>query len=202
MSFDPNDWFFKTTYFSTEADAADFAKWTAMLPKRSELTPYHCGAPNVNKFRLFLNLVHPVHLLEIGFNLGHSSMLWLNLGVERVTSVDVRENDPLLRAGVAAVREQFGSRIEFKFRRELTDEFLAGCRPAAIFIDGGHMREDVAADIELGQRLGVRHFFFDDFDLHHGPGVQPAIIEKRLMPQAIFANMAYCVPLDGWEKRE
>jgi hypothetical protein len=32
--------------------------------------------------------------------------------------------------------------------------------------------------------------------------VQPAIIEKRLMPQAIFANMAYCVPLDGWEKRE
>jgi hypothetical protein len=201
MSFDPNDWFFQSSYLCSAGDAELFAKWTASLPKRTEDIPYHCGPDAVSKLAAALKLTEAKSVLEVGFNLGHSSMIWLNLGVERLTSLDVSEHPKVTEA--ANVVAQQAHQMDRKFTFSYNDTELSLPKGAfdLIFIDGDHGYEAVCRDVELGLSLNIPWFLFDDFDPHHGPGVQPAIAHYKLKLVALFPNVALCVPSDGLAKR-
>jgi hypothetical protein len=196
---DPANFFFKSTYASTAEDDALFRQWTAALPERDASLPYHCGSPVVNKIRMVLAITGAKSVLEIGFNLGHTAMVWLNMGVERLVSVDISEHAKVAQ-GAAIVAAAFPDR--FTFIRADSKKLMLGPDYELLFIDGGHTLDDVSADIALGKRLGVKWFFLDDFDEWHSRnGTQPAIAHHQLQPVALFPNMILCVDGDGWEKR-
>lgn len=202
MSFDPHDHFFKASYWCTEEDDRLFREWTATLPKRPDDMPYHCGPDAVNKFRIALKLTGAKSVIEIGFNLGHSAMLWLGLGVKTLVSIETSTH-PLIFEAAKTVRITAGELGRFVLlnRQQPNWVDLMGEGADLIFIDGAHDLESVSADIELGRRIECPFFLFDDFDRHHGPGVQDAIARHELMLLALFPNMALCCESTGWEKR-
>lgn len=201
--FDPKDernHFFVSTYRSTNDDDALFRKWTAALPVRDDSIPFHCGSPVVNKIRMMLAITQAKSVLEIGFNLGHTAMVWLNLGVERLVSVDISEH-PKVAQGAAEVATTFPDRFTFIRADSKKLTFPTGVQFDCLFVDGAHDLASVSNDIGIGKRLGVRWFFADDYDIWHGAGTQPAVAHHNLQPVALFPNMLLCVNGDGWEKR-
>jgi len=122
------------------------------------------------------------NVLEIGFNLGHSAYMMLDLGhASRVTSIDIRETDDMVKC-VQQIKEEFSNRFSF-FHGDSNnhDHWLHLLRSDVFqtgFIDGSHDRSSVQEDIRLCKRLGCDHFIFDDMHEKTGPGVIPAIIEE------------------------
>lgn len=190
----PGDHFYESRVLSTKEDAELFAYWTGFLPKRTPEMPYHSGPSTLHRLELVTRLLQPATVVEIGFNLGHSAVMFLELGAKHVTSIEISEHPKVLEAAMR-VGEKYGNE-RFSFHQ---DRKFIPC-PDLLFIDGSHEQADVEADIDFGLRLGVERFLLDDYDLHHGPGVIAAVKSRGLIPLALFGQLAYCVPSDGYEK--
>lgn len=196
----PTKYYLDSLYRCTKADHDLFRRWTDFLSRRDgdENIPYHSGAHNLQRFRMAYELLRPRSILEIGFNLGHSSVMWLELGVKKVHSMDIAKTEKAM-ASAAAIDMRYPNRFSISWENtrlaELKGEFDLG------FIDGSHEREWVCTDIGFCLRHGIRQFFMDDYDSHHGPGVVEAVAEWGLVPRAIFGTMAWCSIPDGFEQR-
>lgn len=186
----PSKYWEDALFECSSEDHRFFNEWTAHLPVREETTPYHSGPHSIKSLRAACLIVRPEKVLEIGFCLGHSASMFLNLGVEKVVSTD---NSDRIQTMVAVEKmiTQFGSRFQFWPRSQ--SHFING-QFDMIFIDGGHDFEDVNEDINFAKVHEIPYLLFDDFFPKWGPGTQPAIAAHKLVPIALLGNMCLCVP--------
>jgi len=184
-------------YRCTKADWDLFKSATDFLPRRTD-EPYHSGPHNLQRFRMVYELVRPKTVLEIGFNLGHSAVMWLMLGAKYVASIEVRD-DAKVRKAAAAIITRYPERHMLYFG---SDEATFNIGEFdLIFIDGSHDKEFVMRDINHALELRCPYILMDDYDWHHGPGVVQAVEECGLIPVAIFGTMALCRPPTQFTKR-
>lgn len=160
--------------------------------------PFGCGPHGVKWLREVCEIVKPVSILEIGFNLGFSASLWLSLTSAKLTSVEISDKpETMFSAGV--IKERFGDRFRFiQADSSKALPILGSLRFDLIFIDGGHLEPDVQADINLARALGIPNVCFDDWIPQYGPGVQPAIAKSNLEIVKILGNIA----LTKWKERK
>ena len=194
----PTRYYLDTLYRCTKADWDLFQRWTDFLPRRSDGEPYHSGPHNLHRFRMVYEMLRPKHVLEVGFNLGHSAVIWLELGVNQVTSIQNTCGAKQVQA-CKAIGERYGGEHRFLHTDSLnvlkdptTYQFIAGIRFDLAFIDGSHERDWVKRDINLATALEIPYLLMDDYDGHHGPGVVEAVEDKGLVPLAIFGTMCLC----------
>lgn len=195
----PSPYYYDSLYRHTKADADLFKRWTDFLPRRKPDEPYHSGPHSIKYFRQVFELIRPKGILEIGFNLGHSTVIWLELGVQKVWSVEIRDDDRVSEA-VSAINARYPQRFGFDIREPGKCLGIFGS-PELIFIDGSHECEDVKADIGTGIANRIPYFLMDDYDSHHGPGVVAAVGETGLIPLGMFGTMLLCVPPDRYTQR-
>lgn len=178
----------------SDADAKKFLNWTGFLPKRTWITPFHSGPHSIRNLEMaFLLAGNPGLILEIGFCLGHSSAMWLEIGASHVTSIDNSMRDQTVE-GVRLMREKYKHRFDFISG---STDFLTPPIEAKFdlaFIDGGHGVEDVDRDTKFCLDLGIPFLLFDDWFTHWSEGTQPAVEKYNLVPLAILGSMALCVP--------
>ena len=60
--------------------------------------PFSCGAHSVRCLREIVEIVNPGGILEIGFNIGRSASLWLNLSAGYLVSTDISRRPETLQA--------------------------------------------------------------------------------------------------------
>ncbi len=137
--------------------------------------PYGLGPHSVRCLREIVDIVKPKHIFEIGFNMGWSSALWLNLGNDiKLISCDISDKEETL-LGAKILAEKFFPRFMYLARNsEAIDSILSEHQYGLIFIDGGHLINDVVADIEFSLKYKIPHIAFDDFLPQFGQ-VQDAI---------------------------
>lgn len=182
----PTEWQEEACFIHDPADDALFDKWTAGLPQRTETTPYHSQAHCIRPMRMAFDIVKPTSILEIGFCLGHSACIWINLGAS-VVSVD-NSNRVETQMAIRIMTRRFANKFAFATRDSMVVPDI-GFDMA--FIDGDHSKEGVEADIELCRSLGIRRVLFDDWLPRWGQ-TQEAVAAKRIVPLAIFGNFALC----------
>lgn len=177
--------------YASEEDWAFYKEIADQLPsmagkngdgkdKFGEYIPYHSGPHILQHFRSVIRIVNPKSILEIGFNMGHSSAMWLSLCDAIVTSCDISMKDETLD-GVKILREKYPDRF-FYFNRDrpFFSAEVKGHECDLIFIDGGHEEPDVTNDIQLAKDLGIPYLLFDDIYSRFGPGVLPSIDKFNL----------------------
>jgi hypothetical protein len=149
------------------------------IDSNGEPMPYGIGPHSVRCLRRIVEIVKPKRILEIGFNVGISSSVWLNLCDASVVSVDISDRKETLTAA-----EILDARHPGRFKFICSDSAVVGERINydfdLIFIDGGHLEHHVMADIDLAFALGIPYLAFDDYLPQFGPGVQPAIEKHGL----------------------
>ncbi len=185
----PSPYYYQSLYRCTKADWDAYRRWTDFLPRRTT-EPYHSGPHSVRCLRAAYEMVCPGRVLEIGFNLGHSSVIWLELGVARVVSVEVRDDKKVRDAG-ELIAARYPNRFELTIK-EPGVVLIPLVRYDLTFIDGSHERKDVCEDIWRAVMLDIPWLLLDDYDTGHGPGVVEAVRECGLIPVAIFGTMALC----------
>lgn len=131
--------------------------------------PYHSGPHIIRHIQKTIEIVKPNRILEIGFNMGHSASMWLNLSEAEVVSLDISRKDETLE-GAICLYGKFSNRFTFLYREEFNKN--TKLKFDLCFIDGGHEEEDVTADIQLAKDLKIPYILGDDFYKRFGPGVQ------------------------------
>jgi len=192
--------------YSSEKDLKTFNEWTKGLASIGGLDgsgkdedgipiPYHCGPHSLKCFREISEIVKPKSVFEIGFNCGQSSVMWLETSEADVFSCDISNKKETLH-GAEFLWVKYGDRFTYVNRTdEFFFEYLKVRNFDMCFIDGGHLIEDVIADIILCLDLKIKHFAFDDILPQFGPGVLPAIemypqleLVKELGNIALYKN--------------
>jgi len=195
----PEQWMIDRVFLRQPSDDELFRKWTSDLPLRAETTPFHSGPHSIRQFRgamAVLGRTNGFNVLEVGFCLGHSARIFFGLGVDHVVSID---NSTRLQTKQAAaiVKATHKDAFEFISGDTVKDPeplrlHLKGHRFDLMYVDGNHNLDGVQADIDLGLKLRIQNFLFDDFYPHWGPGVLPAIKDANLIPLASFGTMMLC----------
>lgn len=171
--------------YASEEDRAFYKKIADQLPSMSGKNndgldkfgtpiPYHSGAHILRHIRKTLEIVNPYRILEIGFNMGHSAHMFLELCSSDVISCDISEKDETIEAA-KILKAKYRDRFSFEWRIDIDKHNFGPCSFDLIFIDGGHEEEDVTKDIQLAKDLGIPYLLFDDIYRRFGPGVLPSI---------------------------
>lgn len=152
--------------------------------KFGEYIPYHSGPHIIRHIRKTIEIVKPITILEIGFNMGHSASMWLNVSNADLISIDISRKDETIE-GARLLKDKYKDRFRFYFREDFDQKvpYLKaqwGSIADLIFIDGGHEEPEVTADIELAKDLKIQYLLFDDYYPRFGPGTQPAIAKFPL----------------------
>ena len=94
----------------------------------------------------------PRRILEIGFNYGHSSLLFLlNTGADtEVVSLDMGDHS---KVGSNYICREFGARHKFVFGNSLVEVPKLEGEFDLIFVDGGHSFKDAMMDVINCMRL-------------------------------------------------
>jgi SAM-dependent methyltransferase len=145
------------------------------LDKDGQPIPFGTGPHCIKAFRAALDYVQPKSILEIGFNLGYSSAVFLKVTRAKVVAVDISDKAETIYAA-----EKLGQRFKNRFTFILGDSAkifneVRQYKFDMIFIDGGHLEDQVTADLKLGMNLGIKYFLMDDWLPQFGPGVQVSI---------------------------
>lgn len=174
--------------YASDEDVAFFHKCTNGLPgvhgfsgtgfdAKGERIPYGLGPHSVRCLREITDIVKPNHILEIGFNMGGSASMWLNLSDASYTGIDISDKAETLKAA-EILKERYGDRFKFILSDSAAKNLTWDLRDKKYnlcFVDGGHLEHHVVADIGLCLSLGIKYIAFDDVLVQFGPGVLPAI---------------------------
>src|ERR1700749_2247779 len=126
--------------------------------------PYGTGPHSVRCLREIVSIVHPQNIIEIGFNMGYSSAMWLELAPEaKVFSCDISyKKETIVAAEILS--ERYDGRFRYMNRGDvLFFSYLNENDFDLIFIDGGHELKDVVADLEFALNLKIPNIAMDDF---------------------------------------
>lgn len=153
--------------------------------------PYGCGPHSVRCLREIIEIVNPKSIFEIGFNMGWSSSIWLELSKSHLLSCDISIKQETIIAA-KYLKDKWGEKFEYAHRNNLNEFCHDLARESRqlrqysyeyytsfdlIFIDGSHLLEDVKNDIQFALLLQIPYLAFDDILEQFGPGVMPAIRE-------------------------
>jgi hypothetical protein len=109
-----------------------------------------------------LDIIKPLSILEIGFNVGHSALGWLTWSKAYLVCVDKGFHN--WKQGVKIVYKYFNKRFKFirgdsrRIKPILNTDYYD-----LVFIDGGHTTSIIENDINLSLDLNIAHILFDDF---------------------------------------
>jgi hypothetical protein len=114
-----------------------------------------------------ISIVRPQKILEIGFNAGNSSFLWLENSEASVVSVEKNDNDSVQKAANLLTKE-FNSRFKLIISdsQEVYNQ-IKNIQFDIVFIDGDHTEDGVRKDILLAEKLNIPWLFFDDIWDNH-----------------------------------
>lgn len=126
--------------------------------------PYHSGPHILRHFMEVRENIKPKKVLEIGFNMGHSAVMWLNMGHIAVCSLDISEKDETIEA--AKLLEERYAGMFLYFNRKHTAVDLG--QFDLCFIDGAHDEESIIKDIEYAKILSIPYILFDDWYPRYG----------------------------------
>lgn len=158
-----------------------YQQWMAGLPAQGEVM-YGLGPHSIPILEDVLGRIRPRRILEIGFGVGYSATMFLEIRPGTVVySIDLTE-DPRALEAVELLRKRYAGWFHFiRADSRMMDAgmVLSGLPAPAgfdlLFVDGGHDEPTVRSDIRLGLHLGIPWILFDDWWPHFGPGVQPAV---------------------------
>ena len=160
------------------------------------LIPCSCGPHSIAFFRQVCDIIkssEPKRVLEIGFNIGYSASILMDLLPGwHLTSCDISDKPSTLIAA-KHLNNKHGDR--FKFIHSSSDKLTDIIAPypdnefGMAFIDGDHHTEPVISDIKVAQSYNVKYIFFDDFLPIYGPGTYHAILNCELKYVAHRYNM-------------
>lgn len=188
----PDQWYIDGCLESSEDDKKRFSEWTSHLPVRNENTPFHCGAHSIRSFEVAFSEYDCGigDVLEIGFCLGHSASIMLELGASRVVSIDNSSRDETQRARWI-MKGRWQDRFLFFDRKDSAQIKDMGFHFTMAFIDGDHSESAISRDLDFVLSLGIRTVLFDDFWPHWGD-TQAVLMKRKSVPTAIIGTMALC----------
>ena len=106
--------------------------------------------------------VKPTNILEIGFNAGHSSCMWLSETTANITSVDIKYTDSV-RIASDFVKNKFSDRFNFiHCDSRLVYEQIKDKEFDMIVVDGGHGEDVCFSDLNLAIKLKTKYLLIDD----------------------------------------
>ena len=169
-------------YHSTAEEDLDYAQLVAGLPP----TEIGLRAHSLAAIRSILEIVKPKCILEIGFDRGHSSAMWLGLSDASVVSIDISDDSELHEA-VAVLQRRYPGRLTFirSDSKVVHNKLLGFCFDFA-FIDGDHTEEGALADMRLAKWLHIPWVALDDWLPEFGPGVQLAASRVGFVVTSVF----------------
>lgn len=167
--------------YASETDKQFYAECTKGLPdllgingdgldKWGVPLPYGTGPHSVRCLREIVEIVKPKNIFEIGFNMGWSSAMWLELAPKaKITSCDISYKDETVEAakylgGKYPKRFFYVNRLESEYFDKITKNKSFDLA----FIDGGHLLDDVVADLKLCMDLNIPFFAMDDWLPEYG----------------------------------
>jgi len=135
---------------------------------RQELGKAHTGElypASFSGIEDMCRIASPSNILEIGFNAGNSSLMWLLISDANVVSVDIKEN----KKSFAVLSDKFPDRFSFILEdskklytasdfKEFRDGYFD-----FVFIDGDHSKEAIISDTELAIKVGSKYIAYDDY---------------------------------------
>lgn len=126
--------------------------------------PYHCGPHSLRCFKEAIEICKPTNILEIGFNCGQSSAMWLGLSSATISSCDISSKKETLH-GVKILSKKYEGRFSYCNRN---DKSFRGnfCVPrfySMLFVDGAHDYGSIMEDILLGHNLKIPWIVCDDW---------------------------------------
>lgn len=151
--------------------------------------PWGSGPHNVKAYREIAKIVSPKTIFEIGFNLGYSASMWLELLPNAsIFTIDISNKEETLRAA-DILQDRYGDRFYFKVADSKIIFNSKGYTDMA-FIDGGHLEEDVTHDIQLCLNSGINWLVLDDWIPRFGPGVQVSAAKFPIEVVNVWGNTA------------
>lgn len=142
-------------------------KYKEIFDSRPETSEGHCRwERDYSMFKEVNDIVQPKNILEIGFNVGHSAVLWMATTEANVVSVDIGEHDNTKKAS-RILKNKFQDR--FSFILSDSKEVLPQLRNLPndfdlIFVDGGHNLFTFVNDLNIGFRMNCEYFLVDDYE--------------------------------------
>lgn len=116
----------------------------------------HCIVSTIEK-------TQPKRILEIGFNIGHSAVMWLHSSNAILDSVDICKW-PNTKHAAELIKDYYGERFNFfNGSSESVYNDILDNKYDLMFIDGEHSYAAVRTDIKFGLKLSIPYFLFDDF---------------------------------------
>lgn len=137
--------------------------------------PYSCGPHSLRSIRRIAEIAKPKNIFEIGFNLGFSSSMWLEICPKsKVFSCDISYKKETIDS-IAFLSKKQPKRFSYLNRN--APEFNKTLKKRKFdlaFIDAGHLFDDVCNDIKYCLSLKIPFISFDDILPQYGE-VQLAI---------------------------
>jgi hypothetical protein len=159
---------------------------------KGERIPWGSGPHNVKAYREIIEMVKPKKILEIGFNMGYATAVFMALCDCIMVSLDVSDKAETL-AAADILHERYPERFDFFCIDSKEAYNLAKHIPYKfdmIFIDGNHLEDYVTNDIKVGLTFGAKWFVLDDWQPNFGPGVQISAAKFPLEIVKVFGNTA------------
>jgi predicted O-methyltransferase YrrM len=124
-----------------------------------------------------LSITNIKSMLEIGFNIGHSASIWLELGVSKLNIIDINTHPDTEPAVTAVVEEYDSADISWWFGDSTSEEafLLDFDKVEAAFIDGEHSYIAALSDSYLGILNGAKWLIYDDVIENHENGIHDVI---------------------------
>lgn len=162
------------------------------LDKFGEKIVWGTGAHSLKAFRETFNYVMPKSVLEIGFNMGYASVVFLELSrFCFVCSCDISLKDETIKAA-EILKEKYKRRFMYFNRlNPMFDAFVGGTQFDLCFVDGSHLKEGVMEDLSLCLKLQIPFLLMDDWLPQFG-GIQEAVATfgDRLSVIKLWGNIA------------
>lgn len=168
----------------TTEDRKLFEELTSGLPDRSGFSgnykddkgveiPYNSEAHVLRHIRTAIEIVKPKNVLEIGFNRGHGSAMFLGLDEKvKVFSIDISTRKETLHAAFV-LKNRYDNRFNFlALDSGYAYQTLEGQQFDLCFIDGAHDKLSVIVDINLCNNLNIPYLLFDDIYPTYGQVMQ------------------------------
>jgi hypothetical protein len=168
--------------YASEEDWAFYNKCIEGLPTREGKNgdyldkfgieiPYHSGPHILKHFRDTLSIVKPEKIFEIGFNMGHSSSMWLNLFGGDIVSCDVSRKEETIK-GYEYLQSRYCNRFNFEWRDSLDGDWAISMGNLYFFdlafIDGAHDEKSIIQDTEMCINMKIPYILYDDFYSRYG----------------------------------